>query len=143
MKIMDYDMIEKDLYLSDGDFVAESIKSFKDKLVFSNNKNSIYLYQANCLELLDKIADKYPEGCFDLIFADPPYNLDKDYKDYNDKEKDNDYIHWCNEWLTLCSRLLTPNGSLFVLNLPKWSIHHAVHLNTMLYFQNWILHRNV
>lgn len=97
------------------------------------------IYLGDSIQVMQEWVEKYPEGCFDLIFADPPYNLDKDYKDYNDKEKDNDYIHWCNEWLTLCSRLLTPNGALFVLNLPKWSIHHAVHLNSMLYFQNWII----
>ncbi|MEW6649457.1 MAG: DNA methyltransferase, partial [Chloroflexota bacterium] len=29
-------------------------------------------------------------------------------------------------------------GSLFVLNLPKWSMYHADYLNQRLVFQNWI-----
>ena len=36
---------------------------------------SVRLYHGNCLELLDAIAAKYPEGRFDAIFADPPYFL--------------------------------------------------------------------
>ena len=120
-------MIEKDLYLSDGDFVAESIKSFKDKLVFSNNKNSIYLYQANCLELLDKIADKYPEGCFDMIFADPPYFLSNGgvtcqsgkmvtvNKGDWDKSRGTVLNHEFNqEWLKRCQRVLKANGTIWV-----------------------------
>jgi len=41
-------------------------------LVFSDFTRGIWLYHGNCLELLDAIAAKYPEGRFDAIFADPP-----------------------------------------------------------------------
>jgi hypothetical protein len=40
------------------------------RLIFSSEK--IWLYCGNCLELLDAIAAKYPDGRFDAIFADPP-----------------------------------------------------------------------
>jgi hypothetical protein len=45
------------------------------RLVFSSESPFIRLYHGNCLELLDAIAAKYPEGRFDAIFADPPYFL--------------------------------------------------------------------
>ena len=45
------------------------------RLAFSNPSRGIWLYHGNCLELLDAIAAKYPEGRFDAIFADPPYFL--------------------------------------------------------------------
>lgn len=70
---MDYDVLQKDLCLLGNSFVAESITSFKDKLAFASQADDIYLFQADCLDLLDKIAAKYPNGCFDMIFADPPY----------------------------------------------------------------------
>ena len=35
----------------------------------------VWLYHGNCLELLDAIHAKYPDGRFDAIFADPPYFL--------------------------------------------------------------------
>jgi hypothetical protein len=43
--------------------------------IYSDSAHGIYLYQQNCLSVLDAIAAKYPEGRFDMIFADPPYFL--------------------------------------------------------------------
>jgi hypothetical protein len=45
------------------------------RLIFSSENPFLRLYHGNCLELLDAIAAKYPEGRFDAIFADPPYFL--------------------------------------------------------------------
>ena len=45
------------------------------RLLFTSDTPFIRLYCGNCLELLDAIAAKYPDGRFDAIFADPPYFL--------------------------------------------------------------------
>jgi hypothetical protein len=44
-------------------------------LIHSSDTPFLRLYHGNSLELLDAIAAKYPEGRFDMIFADPPYFL--------------------------------------------------------------------
>src|SRR5208283_4729998 len=44
-------------------------------LAYRNDARGVWLYHGNCLELLDAIAAKYPDGRFDSIFADPPYFL--------------------------------------------------------------------
>lgn len=128
----------------------------EDKFESNYYKNSVFLdtdaninkslngpdcdiYLGDSIEIMKQWVEKYPEGCFDLVFADPPYNLDKDYVDYDDTEADEDYISWCNEWLTLCVKLLKPNGNMVILNLPKWAVYHAEILNKYLYFQNWIV----
>lgn len=80
-----------------------------------------------------------PKARFDLIFADPPYNLEKNYGKLNDNLKDQEYISWCDQWLYLCTKLLKPNGTLYVLNLPKWSFFHATFLSNRLWFQRWIV----
>ena len=41
--------------------------------VHRDDAHGIWLYQGNCLAILDAIAAKHPDGCFDMIFADPPY----------------------------------------------------------------------
>lgn len=82
---------------------------------------------------------RYPDDCIDLAFADPPYNLNKGYNVYEDGWSDQEYIDWCNSWLAEYARILKPNGSLYVLNLPRWSMHHATFLNEHLSFQNWIV----
>jgi DNA modification methylase len=86
-----------------------------------------------------EVLKRYPDDCIDLVFADPPYNLDKAYRIYNDERSDEEYVKWCNTWLQEYVRILKPTGSLYVLNLPRWTMHHAAFLNQRLYFQNWIV----
>lgn len=93
------------------------------------------IHQGDSLEILRR----YPDESVDLVFADPPYNLDKAYSVYDDGQADQKYIEWCNEWLAEYTRILKPTGSLFVLNLPRWAMHHAHFLNQHLHFQNWIV----
>ena len=93
----------------------------------------------DCVSFLDRVAAAHPEGVFDLAFADPPYNLAKNYANYDDTRADQHYLDWCNQWLDGMARTLKPGGSLFVLNLPKWALHHATFLNSRLEFRHWIV----
>jgi len=86
-----------------------------------------------------EILKQYPDHSIDLAFADPPYNLNKSYGVYDDEHEEEQYIRWCNAWLEEYVRLLKPTGSLYVLNLPRWTMYHAAFLNQRLYFQNWIV----
>jgi len=86
-----------------------------------------------------RILKQYPDNSIDLVFADPPYNLDKAYHVYDDERADEEYVKWCNSWLREYVRILKPTGSLYVLNLPRWTMYHAAFLNQHLYFQNWIV----
>jgi hypothetical protein len=94
--------------------------------------------EADCVAFLDELNRAHPDGVFDLVFADPPYNLAKRYDAYADARAEQDYVDWCNRWLEGAARALKPGGSLFVLNLPKWALHHAVFLNTQIEFRHWI-----
>lgn len=93
------------------------------------------LYQADCMELLPTIAN----GAVDTIFADPPFNLGKQYgHKVNDNRAEEEYLDWCRIWLTECIRVLAPGGSLFVYNLPKWNISLGGYLGQHLTFRHWI-----
>lgn len=94
--------------------------------------------QADCVAYLNSLAEQHPEGVFDLVFADPPYNLAKNYNHYDDTLADQEYLKWCNQWLDGMAHTLKPGGALFVLNLPKWALHHAAFLNSRLEFRHWI-----
>ncbi|HMF57308.1 MAG TPA: site-specific DNA-methyltransferase [Pyrinomonadaceae bacterium] len=96
------------------------------------------VYQGDCISFLERVSTLYPRELFDLVFADPPYNLKKGYDQYEDALAEQHYIEWCNRWLDGMARTLKPGGSLFVLNLPKWAIHHAAYLNRHLEFRHWI-----
>jgi DNA modification methylase len=94
------------------------------------------LHKAPCLEVLRAI----PSGAVDLAFADPPFNLTKDYNGYSDDKGEGEYMGWCKRWLIEYERVLKPGGAMVILNLPRWSVRLADFLSRTgsLYLQNWI-----
>src|ERR1044071_280871 len=96
------------------------------------------VYHGDCISFLGRVSELHPEGIFNLCFADPPYNLEKSYNSYHDAVADHRYLNWCNQWLEGMVRTLLPGGALFILNLPKWAVHHVAYLNRRLEFRNWI-----
>jgi site-specific DNA-methyltransferase (adenine-specific) len=80
-----------------------------------------------------------PDESIDMIFADPPFNLDKFYlSKINDDLKEVDYLAWCEEWIFQCTRVLKKGGSFFLWNLPKWNTYLSEFLNHYLSFRHWI-----
>ena len=55
-----------------------------------------------------------PNDHVDLIYIDPPYNTGRDFGDYQDKWSREDYRNWIGERLAECSRVLKPDGSIYV-----------------------------
>jgi site-specific DNA-methyltransferase (adenine-specific) len=95
------------------------------------------LFAADNMTVLPHIADKV----IDTVFADPPFNLGKEYgPSTDDLQPDDAYLAWCHRWLAECVRVLKPGGSLFVYNLPKWNIRLGEYLMTTLNmdFRHWI-----
>ncbi len=75
----------------------------------------------------EALADYIPDGSIDLIFADPPYNIGKNFNGRRDRwPSDEAYLTWCYQWLDLCIRKLNPHGSLYVMtatqNMPYFDI---------------------
>ena len=104
------------------------------RLAYFDPARGICVYHGDCLEVMDAIGAKHPEGCFDLIFADPPYFLSnggitchagrmvKVDKGNWDKSRGADENHNFNrEWLRRCQALLKPNGTIFVSGT-----HHVI-----------------
>jgi site-specific DNA-methyltransferase (adenine-specific) len=94
------------------------------------------LFHGDCLSILPGLKDQ----CADMIFADPPFNLGKEYEAKTDDQKpDPEYLRWCQRWLAECIRLLKRGGSLFVYNLPKWNVLLGAFLmGEGLTFRHWI-----
>jgi site-specific DNA-methyltransferase (adenine-specific) len=97
------------------------------KAVLEDPQRGLWLYQGNSLEILDAIAERHPDGLFDMIFADPPYFLSnggitchagkmvKVDKGKWDKSRGPELNHEFNtEWLKRCQKVLRPNGTLWV-----------------------------
>jgi site-specific DNA-methyltransferase (adenine-specific) len=93
------------------------------------------LYQGDCFSLMQH----QDNDSVDLIFADPPFNLNKLYpSNIDDNLKTEQYLGWCKNWVDECIRMLRPGGSFFIWNLPKWNTYLADYLNHRLTFRHWI-----
>lgn len=93
------------------------------------------LYNDDCRKVMPELENE----SFDLVFADPPFNLDKDYGENSDDDlAEDEYLQWSTEWIDQAIDLLKPGGSLFLYNLPKWNIHLANYIANRLTFRNWI-----
>lgn len=94
------------------------------------------LYNCDCMDLFRALGT----GSIDTIFADPPFNLGKDYGHgkVNDRLEEKRYLEWCFGWLEESARVLKPGGSLFVYILPRWAYRFATFLDSRLAFRHWI-----
>jgi len=63
---------------------------------------------------------------FDVVIADPPYNIGKDFGTTSDSMELEDYVKWCQRWLEECFRLLARNGLVYVYGFHEILAHIAV-----------------
>lgn len=73
------------------------------------------------------------DNSIDLIFADPPYNIGKNFGNCKDKwETDELYLEWCYKWLELCVKKLKPTGSLYVMTSTQFMPYFDIFLRNKL-----------
>ncbi|HEX7385891.1 MAG TPA: site-specific DNA-methyltransferase [Castellaniella sp.] len=93
------------------------------------------LFQADCLDFLGSLDSE----SVDLAFADPPFNLGKEYSSKIDDNRSREaYLYWCVRWLDEMVRSLKPGGALFLWNLPMWNLQLGAHLASKLTFRHWV-----
>ena len=88
----------------------------------------------DCIEVMNRMP---PESA-QLIFADPPFNLDKKYGTYKDNLPFTQYMEWTGEWINAAARILKPDGTILLYNIPKLLTHTAPILNKLCEFRHWI-----
>lgn len=64
----------------------------------------------DCIEKLKSFDDQ----SIDLVIADPPYNIGKDYGNGSDRQEFDEYIAFTRAWLGECYRVLKPIGTIYV-----------------------------
>ena len=94
------------------------------------------LFAGDCLAVLPHIKD----CVVDTVFADPPFNLGKEYgKNCDDLKPEEIYLSWCKQWVAECVRTIKPGGAFFLYNLPKWNVLLGAYLTELgMEFRHWI-----
>ncbi len=110
----------------------------------AQNLNTVLV--GDCVEELRKLED----ASVDLVFADPPYNLQLDREllrpnnsrvdgvddDWDKFPSFEDYDRFCRAWLAQCRRVLKPHGAIWVIG----SYHNVFRLGASLQDQGfWLL----
>lgn len=91
------------------------IELYKKNLVKLNRKSELKdingkIINQDLFELMDYLPDKF----VDLLFLDPPYNLNKNFASVNFKEmKSDEYERWLDGWLSKLVKTLKPNSSIY------------------------------
>jgi adenine-specific DNA-methyltransferase len=87
------------------------------------------IIHGDALEALKSI----PDNSVDLIFADPPYNIGKNFNGHIEKWETEDlYLKWCYEWLDLCIKKLKPSGSFYVMTATQFMPFFDIYLRNKL-----------
>lgn len=94
------------------------------------------IIQGDALQELPKL----PTHSVDLIVADPPYNLGKDYGNNLDRKAFDEYVTFSSAWLTQAHRALRPHGTLYVFMGVRFIsyIYAILEQQLGLCFNSWI-----
>lgn len=66
-----------------------------------------------------KILPTLTSDSAQIIIADPPYNIGKDFGNDSDKQPMDEYLLWCEQWINECLRILKPNGTMFIYGFSE------------------------
>ena len=73
------------------------------------------IYNIDCIMGMKNIKDE----SVDIIICDPPYNIGKDFGNNSDKQKMDEYLSWCDEWIYECLRILKSTGTLYIYGFSE------------------------
>lgn len=81
------------------------------------------LKHGDCLDILNGLPAHH---VFDVIIADPPYNIGKDFGNDSDCRSMADYLEWTELWLNRCRELLADDGIIYIYGFAEILAHVAV-----------------
>ena len=113
------------------DLSSVEARLLRSSLIFEPGTDPIdQIVCGDAFKILERLAPKK----FDLLFADPPYNLNKSFGRSTFKETTSDeYEAWLESWLSLCVSLLKPTASIYICG--DWRSSSAIQRAGSRYFK--------
>ena len=89
----------------------------------------------DCIDGMNRLE----AGRFNLIIADPPYNLNKDFGPWKEDERRAEWRQWSRDWLAAALRVLSDQGNIFVYGIH----HHQCWIQCIMYELGYIYRRQI
>lgn len=85
-------------------------------------------------DAIEALSEQISDESIDLIFADPPYNIGKNFNGTKDKwDSPEAYLEWCYSWLELCVSKLKSNGSFYVMTSTQFMPYFDIFLRNKIH----------
>jgi len=117
------------------DLSEAEIELYRSRLIFADSRMDLSEFQNKiiCGDAF-QILKKLPKASFDLLFADPPYNLTRTFGANSFKQTSPDeYEIWLDSWLAQTLRLLKPTASIYICG--DWRSASAIQRVGIKYFK--------
>lgn len=87
-----------------------------------------------------KELGKLPDKSVRLVATDPPYNLNKDYGNNQDKLEFEEYLDFSRQWLREARRVLTDDGTIYVFAGMRYIsyLYNILEQELGMTFNSWI-----
>ncbi len=84
---------------------------------------------------------KLDASSVDLVVADPPYNLGKNYGNNHDIKGFDEYLTFSRDWLREAQRVLSPSGTLYVFMGFRFIsyLYDILDRELQMFFNSWIV----
>lgn len=114
------------------DLTTDDVTTYRERIVRPGKTLRDFRDRVICADSFEALK-LLPGNTFDLLFADPPYNLTKYFGAEKFKRTSLDeYETWLESWLRLCVPLLKPAASVYICG--DWGSAAAVQRVGMKYF---------
>ncbi len=113
----------------------KEIEKYKKKLIRLNSSVSVNEIENKIINQdIFEVLSLLPDSFIDLLFIDPPYNLNKKFSSTSFKSmKNEDYEIWMDSWLGKMVTLLKPDASIYICG--DWNSSAAIFNSANKYFK--------
>lgn len=114
---------------------AIEISNLKKRLININKPVSLKEIENKTIHQdIFEVLDYLPEKFVDLVFVDPPYNLNKTFNLTSFKEMESEkYAQWLDSWVAKLIRILKPHASVYICG--DWKSSGAIFNVAKKYFK--------
>ena len=103
--------------------LIETNVSFDFSTLFENEIKEVELHNDNSMAILGdslQVLKSMRSKSVNLVFADAPYNIGKDFGNNQDKwDNVKSYIDWCEQWIDECMRVLKDDGTMYFMTATQ------------------------